>query len=417
MPVFFISIVFSAFFSGMEIAFLTANKLQIELRGNQGMLPSRLVSFFMKRPQEFITTCLVGNNICLVLYGLQFALLMGPSLSEIISNKSMLLITQLLLSTLLIVVTGEFMPKALFKGHANTVIQILIIPFLICYIVLYPVVFITMKLASILIKRVTKKEPASDEITFSRVDLDHYVKQFSVAGGGGNDEFEHEIRIFKKALDFGDVIVRECMVPRTEIVGLSDDKSIEELRQLFIKTHLSKILIYRDTIDHIIGYVHSAELFKNPKSIREVLLPVAIAPETMPAKEIMERLRQQRKSVAVVVDEFGGTSGIITIEDLVEEIFGEIDDEHDKEDLTEKKVHENEYLFSGRLEIDYINEKYGLQLPTSDSYATLAGLILNLRGGIPEDGEEIRSKQFVFVIRKARSNRVEEIRLLIQDEA
>jgi CBS domain containing-hemolysin-like protein len=269
--------------------------------------------------------------------------------------------------------------------------------------------------AEFLLKFVFRRPVESSKIVFGRIDLDNYVKQFT-EGNNGSDQFDHEIKIFQNALDFSEVKVRECMIPRTEIVAIEVNEHIDVLKEKFIETHLSKILIYEEQIDHIIGYVHSAELFKKPKTIREVLLPLAFVPETMHAKEILSILKSQRKSMAIVVDEFGGTAGMITTEDLLEEIFGEIEDEHDKEDLIEKQIDENEYLLSARLEIDYLNDTFKLNLPIGDEYETLAGMILHYHGSLPQKGDEIIIAPFQFNIQQATNTKIDLVKLTVVTE-
>ncbi len=409
-----ITILCSAFFAGMEIAFLTANKLRIELESNQGFIPARIISFFMKNPQRFIATTLVGNNTALVIYGIYTAEILEPLFHPYIHSQVAVLIISVVISTFVIVITAEFLPKALFRINPNVILNYLSIPFLIIYLVLFPVVFITIGLAEVLLKYGFRVQVEKSKVAFGRIDLDNYVKQFTNANANRED-LDHEIQIFQNALDFGQVKARECMIPRPELIAMEINESIVDLQIKFIETHLSKILIYEETIDHIIGYVHSSEMFKRPSTIREVLLPVAIVPETMPAREILTLLKQQRKSIAVVVDEFGGTGGMLTIEDVMEEIFGEIDDEHDKEELLDKQISETEYIFSGRLEVDQINDKYQLSLPIGDEYETLAGLILNHYGSMPDEGDEIKVDNFIFIIKAVSGNRIEKVNLKITD--
>jgi len=410
-----ISIICCAFFSGMEIAFLTANKLRIELESKQNYLPAKVLSFFLKKPSKFIATCLVGNNISLVIYGLYSAFILAPYIHPYISSHAGFLIVQTIISTSIVLLTAEFLPKALFRINPNRTLNFFAVPFMLIYWILYPVVLLSIGLAEFLLKKLFKVELDNNTFVFGRIDLDNYVRQVTSAGNE-NTQMDHEIQIFQNALDFSAVKVRECMVPRTEIVALDVTESIDTLKEKFVETHLSKILIYEDTIDHLIGYVHSYELFKKPDSIRSILLPVIIAPETMTANVILAQLIKQRKSIAVVVDEFGGTSGMITIEDIMEEIFGEIDDEHDKEESIEKQLNENEYLFSARLEIDYLNKEYRLNLPESEDYETLAGLILHQHESIPELNEEIVMDGFSFSILAVNGRMVEQVKLRVIEE-
>jgi CBS domain containing-hemolysin-like protein len=403
----------SAFFAGMEIAFLTSNKLRIELENKQEFLPAKILSYFVKHPSKFIATTLVGNNISLVIYGIFMARILEPYIELYVHSHAAILTIQTIISTLFIVMTAEFLPKALFRINANGTLNFFAVPFIIVYYLIYPIVFITIGLSEFLLEKVLRVNLDHDKVAFGRVDLDNYVRQFT---SSDNKKIDHEIQIFQNALDFSAVKVRECMVPRTEIVAMDVNESIENLSKKFIDTHLSKILIYQESIDNIIGYVHSSELFKNPKSIRSILLPVAIVPETLPAKDMLQQLIKERKSIALVVDEFGGTSGMITIEDVMEEIFGEIEDEHDKEEMTEKKISDTEFIFSGRLEIDYLNETYKLNLPESEEYGTLAGLIINIHESIPSANEEISFERFKVKILAVSGNRIEQVLLKVKAE-
>ncbi len=410
-----LSILCCAFFSGMEIAFLTSNKLRIELESKQNYFPARILSFFLKKPSQFIATCLVGNNISLVIYGLYMALILEPYIHPYIASHVGLLIVQTVISTSIVLLTAEFLPKALFRINPNGTLNLFAIPFSIIYGILYPIVLLSIGLSEFLLKKLFKVNLDNNTFVFGRIDLDNYVRQFT-SNNKANEEMDHEIQIFQNALDFSAVKVRECMVPRTEIVAMDVHESSDTWRHKFVETHLSKILIFEDSIDHLIGYVHSYELFKKPESIRSVLLPVIIAPETMTANVILSQLIKQRKSMAVVVDEFGGTSGMLTIEDIMEEIFGEIEDEHDKEESVEKEINENEYIFSARLEIDYLNKEYKLNLPESEDYETLAGLILKQHESIPELNEEILMEGFSFVILAVNGRMVEQVKLKVMPE-
>ena len=410
-----ISILASALFSGMEIAFLTANKLQIELERNEGFIPAKVVSLFMKNPQRFISATLVGNNTTLVIYGIYTAAILEPFFGRYIDSHVGVLILSVLVSTFVIVVTAEFIPKALFSINPNSMLNFLAIPFAVIYVVLYPIVIITLSFAQFLLKYGFRVNVEQDKVTFGRIDLDNYVKQFT-STNSHREDFDHEIQIFQNALDFGSIKARECMIPRPELVAVEVNISVAELRQKFVETCLSKILIYEDSIDNIIGYAHSSEMFKRPKTVREILLPISIVPETMHAREILTLLKQQRRSVAVVVDEFGGTAGMLTIEDVMEEIFGEIEDEHDDEEFTDKQINDYEYLFTGRLEVDIINSKYQLNLPIGDEYETLAGLILHLHGSMPSKDELIEIPPFLFTIKEVSGNRIELIQLKVIED-
>lgn len=403
-------LVSSAFFSGMEIAFISANKFQIELQNKQGKFWARIFSYFNKHPSRFISTMLLGNNISLVIYGMMMALLLEPPMAEYIHSGIIVVLLQTLLSTMLILITAEFLPKALFRINPVAMLTTFAVPSAIAYLLLIPIVFLTTTLADIILKKLFRVKTVKEDVSFGRVDLDNYLKE-ATSHIREDEEIEHEIEIFQNALSFSEIKGRECMVPRTEIVALEVMAPVQDLIDMFIETGLSKIMIYRDTIDNIIGYVHSFEMFKKPAHVREVLLPVIYVPETMPAKELLLQFTQQHRSVAVVMDEFGGTSGMITMEDVVEEIFGEIEDEHDVDEMVEKILDENSWEFSARLEIDYLNKAYGLGLPESDDYSTLGGLITHEHESIPEKNEEVAIPPFKFTALQVRNNRIEVVRV------
>ncbi len=412
-----ISLLFSAFFSGMEIAFITANKLQIELDSKQGSLVGKINSFFIENPSRFIATMLVGNNIALVIYGMLMADALTPVLQQIAyikSNDMLMLTAQTFISTLIVLFTAEFLPKALFRINPNKLLNLLSIPVTIIFITLSPVVYIINGISNLFLKYVFNMEIIDDKPVFAKVDIDNYLEEVT-RQAPAEKELDHEIQIFKNALDFDKIKARECMVPRTEIVAIDVDESVEKLKSLFVETGLSKILVYRETIDNIIGYAHSYEMFKRPKEIKNILLPVTIVPESMPVNEVLSKLIEQRRSIAVVVDEFGGTSGIITTEDIIEEIFGEIEDEHDKEKLIEEKIDDRTFRFSARMEIDYLNEKYNLQLPDSDDYETLGGLLLQAFGTIPNIKDRIKIQQYEFIIDEVEANKIDTVILKISD--
>jgi CBS domain containing-hemolysin-like protein len=408
------SLIGSAFFSGMEIAFLTANKLRIELENKQGILSARIFSYFIKNQADYIAAMLVGNCISLVVFGLFMSEILSPVIGRYIHSEIAVLILQTTVSTLFILITAEYLPKNLFRKNPNGVLGFFSVPVFIIYCLLYPVVFITINIADFLLKYIFRVKKADGEVAYGRIDLDNLVRE-STTRISEKQELEHEVQIFKNALDFSEVKARQCMVPRTEIVAVEVSASIELLRKKFVETRLSKILVFENSIDNIIGYTHSYEMFKRPGNIRSILLPVLIVPETMPANEVLTIFIQQRKSIALVVDEFGGTSGMLTIEDVMEEIFGEIEDEHDKEDMIEKKISANEFVFSARLEIDHINGKYGLGLPLGDGYETLGGLVLNNYGSIPRTDEVIRIGRFVFRILGVSDTRIETVGLKVED--
>ena len=416
-----ITLIFSAFSSGAEIAFISSNKLRIELDRNQGRWAAKIISGFVKSPSRFIATMLLINNVSLVIYGIVFSEsilsreFLKSWLPYQLTSEAGLLITQTLLSTLIILVAAEFIPKVLFRLYANGILNALAFPILILYYLFYPVVFVVLAFTKFVIKNIFRIEFAEEKPVFGRIDLDFYIRELT-SKNSQVEEMNSEIRIFQNALDFTEVRVRECMVPRKEIVAISVDESIEKLRAVFIETELSKMLVYRDSIDNIIGFVHSSEMFKMPKEIISILLPISIVPEVMPANELLTLFTHQHKSIALVVDEFGGTSGMVTIEDVIEEIFGEIQDEHDVTDQDEKQISEHEFVFSGRLEIDVLNKKYHLEIPEDENYETLAGFIFHHHENIPEPKEEIIIPPFNITVLQVKNNRIEQVRLKVERE-
>ncbi|MCK5463615.1 MAG: HlyC/CorC family transporter [Bacteroidales bacterium] len=412
-----LSLLFSAFFSGMEIAFFSSNKLRLELDIKQGHLTSRVISIFTSRPGDYIATMLVGNNIALVIYGILMAILLEPFISQFTHSESTILIIQTIISTLIILFTAEFLPKTLFRLSPNTALRVFAIPVLVFYILLYPVTKLTIAISGFILHnflRVPRNKKAYPD-AFGKIDLDNLVNEGN-SEHDEQDEPEQEIKLFQNALDFSNVKLRDCMVPRTEIVAFDESVSIEELRSKFIETGLSKILIYKESTDNIIGYINSKELFKNPSDLPSMIMSLPIVPETMPANKLLQSFIKDHKSISVVVDEFGGTSGIVTMEDILEEIIGEIEDEHDTSELTEEKLNEQEYIFSARHEIDYLNEKYRLNIPESDDYETLAGLILVHYENIPKINDRIRIKGFVIRILDVSETRIELIHLHLGQE-
>jgi CBS domain containing-hemolysin-like protein len=405
-------LVFSAFFSGMEIAFVSANKLKIELDGKQGNILASVIAGFQKRPARFIATMLVGNNIALVIYGIFMARVLEPVLQRYIASEVVILLLQTLFSTIIILLTAEFLPKTLFRINPNYMLRIFAIPLILLYgILILPMLLVT-GLSELLLRLFSPSMALSEEMNFGRLDLEHYLRE-GTEHQEATREIDHEIQIFQNALDFSKVKARECMIPRTEIVAMDVEADIKTLREKFTDTGLSKILIYRDNIDNIIGYTHSFELFKQPESIKSILLPIPILPISMTANEILQNLLNQHRSIAVVVDEFGGTAGVLTIEDVIEEIFGEIEDEHDKEDLTEVQLAENEYLLSARLEVDYLNNTFNLNLPESDNYETLGGLIIDKFESIPSVDDKIQMNNFLFTVKKTFENKLDLVHLKI----
>lgn len=408
-----VSLAFSAFFSGMEISYVSANKLRFELDKKDKSLTSKILDVFFHNPNQFISTMLVGNNIALVVYGLQMAILLEPWIAQFVDQEALIVLIQSIISTILILFTGEFIPKTIFKIDPNFFLRLFALPLYLIYILLYPISKFS-SLLSFLILRIAGVKNLKDSgvYTLGKVDLDYFIQQ-SIEDAPQDSEMDTEVKIFQNALEFSNVKVRDCIVPRTEIVACDKEVSTDELRSRFIETGLSKILIYDENIDNIIGYIHSSELFKHPDNWLEQLCKVSIVPETMAANKLMRVLMQEKKSLAVVVDEFGGTSGIVTLEDLVEEIFGEIEDEHDMKREVARKVSENEYLLSGRMEIDTLNEMFGLDLPESDDYVTIAGLILHYYQKFPKLNESIEYGKYTFKIVKATATKIELVRMKV----
>ena len=407
-----ISIIFSAFFSGMEIAFISSNKLRIEVDRKKGVLGSKIISFFTDNTKQYIATMLVGNNIALVIYGIIMAILLEPLIATFTQSEGLILAIQTIISTLIILVTAEFLPKTLFRINPNIALRVFVFPLIFFYILLYPITKLTMALSNSLLKlfRGFSANESNGSNVFGRVDLNHLVSEIQhIEMDMLNDE--HEIKIFQNALDFSNVKLRDCMIPRTEIVALENNCSVEDLKQKFIETGLSKILIYKESTDNVIGYINTRALFKSPEDIHPLINTMPIVPETMPAKKLLQSLIKQQKSIALVVDEFGGTSGIVTIEDILEEIFGEIEDEHDTSALTEEQISEYEFMFSGRLEIDYLNDKYHFDIPEKDEYETLAGFILYHYENIPNINDRIEIESFIIKILDVSETRIELLQL------
>ena len=411
-----ITMAFSAFFSGMEIAFVSSNKLRFEMDRNEQSLTSRILSIFYRNPNNFISTMLVGNNIALVIYGILMAELIEQNLlAGYIDNEFMLVLTQTIISTLIILVTGEFVPKTLFKINPNFTLNICAIPAFICYVILYPISKLASGLSGILLFLTgTKINKEASDKAFTKVDLDHFI-QSSIQDSDNEEEINTEVKIFQNALDFSSIKIRDCMVPRTEIIAIEEDSSMEDLMELFVEKGISKILVYQDNIDNIIGYIHSSEMFNEPEDWKKCIRQLPFVPETMNANKLMKLFMQQKKSLAVVVDEFGGTSGIVALEDLVEQIFGEIEDEHDTTTYVAKSVGNNEYVLSGRLDIEKANELFSLDLPESDEYQTIGGLILHQYQSFPKAHEIITLDKFQFRIIKVTATKIELIRLKVNE--
>ena len=413
------AISFSAFFSGMEIAFVSSDKLRLELDKNQNSFKSRILKIFTKTPNKYITTMLVGNNIALVIYGIIFAKILEPFLGKITNSDGIILLLQTVLSTLVILFAGEFIPKKIFRLNPNRVLRIFAVPLIFIYYIFYPITHFCLYLSRIIVNsffkgNLNKKE---DSLVFSRIDLDHLVN--APARKDKNEisgEEENEIKLFRNALDFSKIRLREIMIPRPEMVALDiKTATIEELRQKFIETGYSRILFYQENIDNIIGYVHHSSIFTHPQFIRPNLKDVIIVPETMQANKLLKKFIRHHRSIAIIVDEFGGTAGMVTSEDILEEILGEIEDEHDTIDLIDKKINSNEYIFSARIELDTLNEKYNLGFPNSKDYETLAGYILFYYENIPKINTIIKIDKFRIKILKATHTRIELINLKVID--
>lgn len=411
-----ITMAFSAFFSGMEIAFVSSNKLRFEMDRNEQSITSRILSIFYKNPNNFISTMLVGNNIALVIYGILMAELIEQNLlANYIDNEFLLVLSQTIISTLIILVTGEFVPKTLFKINPNFTLNICAIPAYICYILLYPISKFASGLSGFLLFLTgTKINKEASDKAFTKIDLDHFI-QSSIQDSDNEEEINTEVKIFQNALDFSNIKVRDCMVPRTEIIAIEEDASVEELMNLFTEKGISKILVYQDNIDNIIGYIHSSEMFHEPADWRKCIRQLPIVPETMAANKLMKLFMQQKKSLAVVVDEFGGTSGIVALEDLVEQIFGEIEDEHDTTSYVAKSTGNGEYVLSGRLDIEKANELFALDLPESDEYQTIGGLILHQYQSFPKAHEIITLDKFQFRIIKVTATKIELVKLKVTE--
>ena len=410
-----ITMAFSAFFSGMEIAFVSVDKLRFEM-DRKGGVSSRILSLFFRNPNDFISTMLVGNNIALVIYGILMAQIIGDNLlAGWITNHFVMVLIQTVISTLIILVTGEFLPKTLFKINPNLVLNVCALPLFICYIILYPISKFSSGVSYLFLRlfgmKVNKEASAK---AFGKVDLDYFV-QSSIDNAESEETLDTEVKIFQNALDFSTVKIRDCIVPRTEVVAVALDTSLEELKNRFVESGISKIIVYDGNIDNVVGYIHSSEMFRNPKDWRDHVKEVPIVPETMAAHKLMKLFMQQKKTIAVVVDEFGGTSGIVSLEDLVEEIFGDIEDEHDNTSYICKQIGEHEYVLSARLEIEKVNETFDLDLPEADDYLTVGGLILNQYQSFPKLHELVSVGKYQFKIIKVTATKIELVRLKVME--
>ncbi|GGE34220.1 hemolysin family protein [Psychroflexus planctonicus] len=422
--VIFLALLFSAFFSGMEIAFISANKVFVELEKKQDNLVAKVLTQITKKPSKFIATMLIGNNVALVIYGFY----MGDFLMSWITTvenpdfglinfffDEARLFTQTLISTLVILFTAEFFPKVFFQIYANNLIKVFAIPAYFFYVIFSFISSFVMWISDLVLNKFFNIKGDEVQLSFSKVELGNYInEQMEVAEQ--NEEIDSEIQLFQNALEFSDVKSREAMVPRNEIVAVEQNENPNQLIQLFSETGFSKVLVYNENKDDIIGYVHSFDMFKKPKNIKDILLPVIYVPESSLVKDVLNMLIRKRKSIAVVIDEYGGTSGMITVEDIVEELFGEIEDEHDPVQLNEKVIADNHYVFSARLEVDYLNETYKLNIPKSEQYETLGGFIVNFAEEIPTEGERIEIEHFILKIIKSSNTKIDTVELkLIED--
>lgn len=413
-----VTILLSAFFSGMEIAFVSANKLRLELDKQSDPFNSRVLKFITADAGKYIATMLVGNNIALVIYGIAFATVLEPFFQVYFESEMVVLFMQTIVSTFVILLFSEFLPKTLFRISPNALLNAFSAPLALFYIVFYPITIITVGITNLLLKRVLKTELKANDKNpvFSRIDLDEFVNETDSVGFEKKNVLKSEVKLFKNALDFSKVKLREIMIPRTEIEMLEIGSSVAELRSKFVKTGYSRILFYNENIDNIIGYVHSSVIFQNPETVKPYLKNVLIVPETMQANKLLSTFIQEHRSIAIVVDEFGGTSGMVTSEDILEEIFGEIEDEHDTRDVIERKISETEFIFSGRSEIDLLNEKYFFNLPETDEYETLAGLILDHHESIPKINTLIKIGSFQFKILEASNTKIELVKLTLSED-
>lgn len=420
----FISLILSAFFSGMEIAYVSSNKIHIEIEKKQNDFLAKILSKLTEKPSKFMATMLIGNNIALVVYGLFMGdLLMNwfqtflPSSSEFITSAltDFSLLTQTIISTLLILITAEFLPKVFFQIYANTLLKFLAVPAYVFYWLFGFISNFVMWITDVILKTFFKTEGDTVQLAFTKIELGNYISE-QMESVEEYDQLDSEIQIFQNALEFSEVKAREIMVPRTEIMAVELHESIKNLNTIFRETGYSKVLIYKESIDDILGYVHSFELFKKPKTIKSIILPVEFVPETMLIKDILNNLTKKRKSVAVVLDEYGGTSGILTVEDIVEELFGEIEDEHDTVELHEKKIDDVNFELSARLEVDYVNETYKLNLPEGENYETVGGLIVNHTEEIPLKGDKVTIGNLKFTILEVSNTKIDLVHLELLEE-
>ncbi len=411
-----IAVLASAFFAGMEIAFVTSNKLRIELDRKQGVFGSGIINIFTANPGQYIATMLIGNNVGLVVYGLIISKILTPRISSFVDSDILTIILQTVISTAIILFVAEFLPKAVFLINPNFFLKSLSLPTIFFFYLFYPISKFTFVASNYFIRiffGIREGESTPENVVFSKVDLDHFVN-LSKQSNEETESDHNNIKIFQNALDFSNVKLRECMVPRTEIEAIEINSGVEKLREKFIETRYSRIFIYEGTIDHITGYFELKDLYKNPSEIKSGIKKLAIVPETMPANKLLKLFAVQKRKVALVVDEFGGTSGMVTLEDVLEEIVGDIEDEHDINEFTEKVISDTEFIFSGRLETDYLNEKYHLNLPEKDDYETLAGMILFFHGSIPKQNDVVRIGNIIIRVLKVTATRLDIVNVKIE---
>ncbi len=404
-----LAIFFSALFSGLEMAYLSINKLHVELERQKGRLAYKSLGYLVDRPAPFIAAILVGNNVALVLYGNYMHRWMEPVFTSWGAWEYLILLMETSVSTVVILVLAEFLPKAVFRQNAEGLMSWLSIPAFVLYWILRVPSALMLGISQFFLKYVFRLELAEETTAFGRVELDHFVRERVPNNVEGENDVDPELEIFKNALEFPETKAREFMIPRTEIEGVEVQTTPEKVREIFIHSGYSKLLVYEENIDKIIGYVHAFELFKKPENIQRVLRPVSFIPESMRADEILNLFTREKRNIAIVLDEHGGTSGMITLEDVIEEIVGEIEDEHDSDALVEEKLADGVWLFSARVDLADLNEKWGLNLPESENYNTLGGYLLDLYESIPEKGTVVRTDQFLFVVQKTKSNRLEEV--------
>ncbi len=410
----FICLLFSAFFSGMEIAFVSANKLKIFLDKEQGNLTNKIVSKFTEKPTSFIISMLIGNNIALVIYGIYMANLLEPWIAQYLSAIPFLvLLIQVVVSSFIVLLVAEFLPKVVFSLFPNKLLKLFAFPAIIIIYVLYPLSILINTISNFLISNFFGKHSKNEDLVFNRVDLDEYLDEHNKIAKKSIDGVDPEIEILQNALDFSTIKVRDCMIPRTKIIGININESVENLRKKFIQTGHSKVLVFKENLDNVIAYVHSYELFKKPINIKDILLPISIIPESLLAQAALDKLLKERRSVALVVDEYGGTSGLICVEDIIEELVGEIEDEHDETSFSGLQISDNKYHFLGKHKIDDLNKKYNFRLDPSEEYDTLSGFIVSHIGRIPKNQEIITINNYEFKIVKITDNFIEEIILCV----